>query len=74
MKRIVLIALVLVFLVTVFSLSGYAQVGPPCPPGDPNCNGGDPDPSVPFDGGILFLVLGAIGFGVRKIATGISKT
>jgi hypothetical protein len=72
MKRIVLVTLVLVLVVTVFSLSVYAQgpVGPPCSnPSDPDC-----DPATPFDGGILCVIAGALGFGIKKIVSGINKS
>jgi hypothetical protein len=68
MKKIVLTAFVLVILVMVFSLSAYSQ---PCPPNDPTCHGNDP--SVPFDGGILCIILGAVGLGIKKLMPVVNK-
>jgi hypothetical protein len=44
----------------VFSLNVVAQ---PCPPG--GC--GDPDPSLPFDGGSLILLASGALLGARKV-------
>jgi hypothetical protein len=67
MKKSFLIIKVLFIFLTVFSLTVFAQ-GPP-PPGGPT----DPDPSLPFDGGILSVILGGIVIGVKKLISGIQK-
>ena len=37
--------------------------GGPNDPGDP---GGDPDPAVPFDGGLTLLIAAGIGYAAKK--------
>jgi len=47
----------------------YAQGGPPpppphpCPSNNPNCN----TPVVPIGNGIIYLIITAVAFGVKKI-------
>lgn len=51
--------LALIFLF--FSLTGVAQ------PGGSEDLGGDPDTSVPVDGGITLLMASAVGYGVARV-------
>ncbi len=51
------ICLVVIFVFA--SVVGLAQ--------DPGGIGGDPDATVPFDGGLTILIAAGVGYGVKKI-------
>ena len=68
MKRSFLILSILLFFFTVIPFDLLAQFTPPPPPGGP----GDTDPSIPLDGGILCVILGALGLGIKKLKSAIN--
>ncbi|WP_347175188.1 PID-CTERM protein-sorting domain-containing protein [Polaribacter uvawellassae] len=52
--------IVITIAIIIISLNGYAQmVPPPIPP--------PPPPGLPIDGGLIYLLIGGLIYGVKKI-------
>ena len=54
----VFLATILLCIISIFPISGYAQLGDP---------GEDPDAPVPVDGGVVLLIAAGVGYGVKKV-------